>query len=221
MTQAELLRHLVDALEALGAEYMIGGGGERVTLKIVAKHADHWNCWGGARVLGRKGKILDEHCAALGRDPKSFKRSANMALLITDNKISGVFLARLRDEASRVILGGEKQPAASPEVATPSPVAVAPVQPPAPPPDRFAACTYNPGDFRIGTTEYTPDKFLQVGFDGSTARAVSSLKDRLNEARQLAENLGGSALGEVQRQARVLDYFNCRLKIEQASDGKK
>jgi hypothetical protein len=60
-----------------------------------------------------------------------------------------------------------------------------------------------------------------VGFDGSTVRAVASLKDRLNEARQLAENLGGSALAEVQRQARVLDYFNCRLKIEQASDGKK
>ena len=141
--------------------------------------------------------------------------------LITDKKISGVFLTRLRDEASRVILGGEKQPAASPEVATPSPVAVAPAQPPVPPPDRFAACTYNSSDFRIGATQYTPDKFLQVGFDGSTTRAVSSLKDRLNEARQLAENLGGSALAEVQRQARVLEYFNCRLKIEQASDAKK
>ena len=149
------------------------------------------------------------------------KSGLPISVLITDNKISGVFLARLRDEASRVILGGEKQPAASPEVATPSPVAVMPVQPLAPPPDRFAACTYNSGDFRIGTIQYTPDKFLQVGFDGSTARAVASLKDRLNEARQLAENLGGSALAEVQRQARVLDYFNCRLKIEQASDGKK
>ena len=149
------------------------------------------------------------------------KSGLPISVLITDNKISGVFVARLRDEASRVILGGEKQPAASSEVATPSPVAVMPVQPLAPPPDRFAACTYNSGDFRIGTIQYTPDKFLQVGFDGSTARAVASLKDRLNEARQLAENLGGSALAEVQRQARVLDYFNCRLKIEQASDGKK
>jgi peptidoglycan hydrolase-like protein with peptidoglycan-binding domain len=141
--------------------------------------------------------------------------------LITDRKVSGVFLARLRDEASRAILGGEKKPEPSPEVPTPSPVAVAPVQPPAPLPDPFATCAYSPGDFRIGTTQYTPDKFLQIGFDGSTSRAVSSLKDRLNEARQLAENLGGSALAEVQRQARVLAYFDCRLKIEQASDGKK
>ena len=137
--------------------------------------------------------------------------------LINNGKISAVFLTRLRGEASRAILGGEKKP----EVTTPSSVAVSPAQPPAPPPDPFAACSYNPSDFRIGATEYTPDKFLQVGFDGSTARAVASLKDRLDEARQLAESLGGSALAEVQRQARVLNYFNCRLKAEQASDGKK
>ena len=140
-----------------------------------------------------------------------------MSDLINDGKISAIFLARLRGEASQAILGGNKKP----EAATPSPVAVAPAQPSAPPPDPFAACSFDPGDFRIGATEYTPDKFLQVGFDGSTARAVASLKDRLDEARQLAENLGGSALAEVQRQARVLNYFNCRLKIEQASDGKK
>jgi peptidoglycan hydrolase-like protein with peptidoglycan-binding domain len=141
--------------------------------------------------------------------------------LINNGKISAVFLAQLRGEASRAILGGETKPEVSPEVTIPSPVAVAPTQPPAPPPDPFAACSYDPNDFRIGATEYTPDKFLQVGFAGSTARAVASLKDRLDEARQLAANVGGTALAEVQRQARVLDYFSCRLKIEQAAEGKK
>ena len=140
-----------------------------------------------------------------------------VADLVTDGKISAVFLARLRAEASRAILGGEKKPEVSPDAVTSPSVAAAPVQPP----DPYAACAFNPGDFRIGASEYTPDKFLQVGFDGSTARAVASLKDRLDEARQIAENLGGSALAEVQRQARVLNYFSCRLKIEQASDGKK
>ena len=67
-------------------ELMIGGGGEKVTLRIVAKHADHWNVWGGPAVATRKGKILDEHCAALGRDAKAITRSVNMALLITDKK---------------------------------------------------------------------------------------------------------------------------------------
>src|SRR6516165_3698157 len=46
--------------------------------------------------------------------------------LINNGKISAVFLTRLRGEASRAILGGEKKPEVSPEVATPSPVAVAP-----------------------------------------------------------------------------------------------
>ena len=92
------------------------------------------------------------------------------------------------------------------------------VTPPAEKPDRFAGCPFKLEDFRIGATQYTPDKYLQVGFEGSTARAVSMLKDRLNEARQIAANVAGSALTEVQRQSRVLDYFNCRLKIEQTSD---
>jgi len=65
-------------------ELMIGGGGERITLRAVARSADLWNVWGGPRVVARKGAILDAHCAALGRDPKSVRRSANMALLITD-----------------------------------------------------------------------------------------------------------------------------------------
>lgn len=67
-------------------ELMIGGGGERVTLRIAAKHADHWNVWGGPKVLARKGAVLEEHCSKLGRDSKSINRSVNMALLITNSK---------------------------------------------------------------------------------------------------------------------------------------
>ena len=67
-------------------ELMIGGGGERITLRIVAKHADHWNVWGGPKVLARKSAILEEHCSRVGRDSMSIARSVNMALLITDRK---------------------------------------------------------------------------------------------------------------------------------------
>src|SRR5213078_3919225 len=58
----------------------------KVTLKIAARHADHWNVWGGPETLARKGAILDSHCRAAGRDPKSVARSANMALLISDDR---------------------------------------------------------------------------------------------------------------------------------------
>ena len=86
-------------------ELMIGGGGERVTLRIVAKHADHWNVWGGPAVLARKGAILDEHCAAVGRDPKTIRRSANMVLLITERqdeveRLAETIAARLGRHAS-------------------------------------------------------------------------------------------------------------------------
>ena len=67
-------------------ELMIGGGGEKVTLKIVARHADHWNVWGGPDVLARKGALLDGYCKAAGRDPKSITRSANMALLFSEDR---------------------------------------------------------------------------------------------------------------------------------------
>jgi alkanesulfonate monooxygenase SsuD/methylene tetrahydromethanopterin reductase-like flavin-dependent oxidoreductase (luciferase family) len=36
--------------------------------------------------MARKGAILDEHCAAVGRDPKRLRRSVNMSLLITDRR---------------------------------------------------------------------------------------------------------------------------------------
>jgi peptidoglycan hydrolase-like protein with peptidoglycan-binding domain len=134
--------------------------------------------------------------------------------LVSGAKIPATALARLRSEASRVIFEGERKP--EPAAAAPTPP-VAPVQPTAPAADPFAACPFHAEDFRIGATQYTPEKYLQEGFDGSTARAVAMLKDRLNEARQIAGNIGGAALTEVQRQSRVLDYFTCRLKIEQAS----
>ena len=64
-------------------ELMVGGGGERVTLRIVAKHADHWNVWAGPKLMARKTAILEDHCSKVGRDSKTIARSVNMALLIT------------------------------------------------------------------------------------------------------------------------------------------
>lgn len=47
---------------------MIGGGGEKKTLRIVAENADLWHSFGDAETLARKSAILDEHGAAVGRD---------------------------------------------------------------------------------------------------------------------------------------------------------
>ena len=47
---------------------LVGGGGEKKTLRIVAEHAHVWHSFGDAETLARKSAILDEHGAAVGRD---------------------------------------------------------------------------------------------------------------------------------------------------------
>jgi probable F420-dependent oxidoreductase len=47
---------------------LIGGGGERKTLRLVAEHADVWHSFGDVEVLRRKSAILDEHGVSVGRD---------------------------------------------------------------------------------------------------------------------------------------------------------
>lgn len=54
---------------------MIGGGGERKTLRVVAEHADIWHSFGDADTLRRKSAILDEHGVAVGRDTSAVVRS--------------------------------------------------------------------------------------------------------------------------------------------------
>ncbi len=97
-------------------ELMVGGGGEKVTLKIAAKHADHWNVWGGPNTLAAKGKILEGHCATVGRDPKTILRSAVMVLAMTDDaaevdKMRKAYMARMgadEEKARDTVLGGSR-----------------------------------------------------------------------------------------------------------------
>ncbi len=56
----------------------VGGGGEKVTLRLVARHADMWHGFGDAGVFRRKNAILEEHCAAVGRDAAQIERSVEV-----------------------------------------------------------------------------------------------------------------------------------------------
>jgi F420-dependent oxidoreductase-like protein len=62
---------------------MIGGSGEKKTLRMVAELADLCNIGGTAGVVGQKLAILDEHCAAAGRDPKTVKRTSMTSLFVS------------------------------------------------------------------------------------------------------------------------------------------
>ena len=58
---------------------LVGGGGERRTLRIVAEHADVWHGFGDPATIRHKHLVLDEWCARLGRDPLAIERSAGVA----------------------------------------------------------------------------------------------------------------------------------------------
>ncbi len=54
---------------------LIGGGGEKVTLRLTATYADIWNGIGEPELMGHKNAVLDRWCAELGRDPAEIERS--------------------------------------------------------------------------------------------------------------------------------------------------
>jgi F420-dependent oxidoreductase-like protein len=54
---------------------MIGGGGERKTLRLVAQYADGCNVFGGPEAIHHKYEVLRGHCEAIGRDPDEIERS--------------------------------------------------------------------------------------------------------------------------------------------------
>lgn len=57
---------------------LIGGGGEKKTLRLVAQHADIWHGFGDPETIQHKTRVLDEHCASVGRDPSEIERSCGV-----------------------------------------------------------------------------------------------------------------------------------------------
>ena len=54
---------------------LIGGAGEKVTLRLVAEHAQLWNAFGPPERYAAKSRILDEWCEKVGRDPSEIERT--------------------------------------------------------------------------------------------------------------------------------------------------
>jgi probable F420-dependent oxidoreductase len=61
----------------------IGAAGEKIALKVVAKHADTWHGYGTPAQYQHKSKVLDDWCERVGRDPASIGRSTSLGTALS------------------------------------------------------------------------------------------------------------------------------------------
>lgn len=65
---------------------LIGGAGERRTLRIAAQYADQWNCWSTPELLAHKISVLRQHCEQVGRDPGEIHVSTQALLYLSTDQ---------------------------------------------------------------------------------------------------------------------------------------
>ncbi len=97
---------------------LIGGGGEQVTLKLVAEYGDANNVGGGIDRVRHKEEVLLRHCEAVGRDPSEIERTSGLGVVVIRDS---------REEARNVVetifaRNGRAQPWEDQPVGTPEDV---------------------------------------------------------------------------------------------------
>jgi alkanesulfonate monooxygenase SsuD/methylene tetrahydromethanopterin reductase-like flavin-dependent oxidoreductase (luciferase family) len=94
----------------------IGGGGEQVTLKLVAKYGDMNNVGGGIEQVRRKEAVLLQHCETVGRDPAEIERTTGIGtVFIRDDRAEAERLFHEAFDRNRVARHWEDQPVGTPE----------------------------------------------------------------------------------------------------------
>jgi F420-dependent oxidoreductase-like protein len=81
--QLDHARNLPRPVQPGGPKIMIGGGGEKRTLRLVARYADQCNLTGDAATLAHKISVLRGHCAEVGRDPGEVEVTWMTPLILT------------------------------------------------------------------------------------------------------------------------------------------
>ncbi|HEV8063483.1 MAG TPA: LLM class F420-dependent oxidoreductase [Acidimicrobiales bacterium] len=79
-------RNLPPPVQPGGPKILIGGGGERRTLRLVARYADMCNVTGDVDTLARKIEVLHRHCAEVGRDPSEVQVTWMTPLILTTSE---------------------------------------------------------------------------------------------------------------------------------------
>ena len=88
---------------------MLGGGGEKKTLKVVAQYADWWNdVMRPISDLSRKLTILQQHCEAVGRDYNSIRKTLAPRFFIDKDHKKAIRMAEGKNTSGQVIAGDPK-----------------------------------------------------------------------------------------------------------------
>jgi alkanesulfonate monooxygenase SsuD/methylene tetrahydromethanopterin reductase-like flavin-dependent oxidoreductase (luciferase family) len=82
-----------------GPPIMVGGSGERRTLRLVAQHADLCNVFGSPDTLRHKWEVLEQHCAEVERDPSEITKSWLGTLVLTETADEAEAVKTLLSEA--------------------------------------------------------------------------------------------------------------------------
>ena len=78
-----------------GIPILVGGGGERKTLRLVATYADACNLFGDVATIRHKLDVLNRHCEAVGRDPAEITKTRLGSLVIAETNAEAERKARV------------------------------------------------------------------------------------------------------------------------------
>ena len=95
---------------------LVGGDGEKVTLKLVAKYADACNIGGGVANVRLKDAVLKQHCADVGRDERQIERTTGIGVpVIRDSRGEAERVFRSLFEHNGQARSWQDQPVGTPE----------------------------------------------------------------------------------------------------------
>ena len=97
-------------LQPGGPPILVGGGGERRTLRIAARYADMTHWFGSLEDLKRKSEVLERHCEAEGRDPATILRLCGPPVLLATDEADARRLSERIPPERRAAIGGPMLP---------------------------------------------------------------------------------------------------------------
>jgi F420-dependent oxidoreductase-like protein len=83
---------------------LVGGGGEKRTMRIAARYADMWHGWGTPDVIAHKVEVLRTHCTDVGRDPEAVMPLAGAWVVVRDDTKTALAVM------DRIAVGHQLQP---------------------------------------------------------------------------------------------------------------